>query len=433
MAPPVAPVAQNLSAAASCEPGVTGAFALLDAPLRRAVAKAGYTEPTPVQEKCLPVLLAGSDCVATAQTGTGKTAAFVLPLLQRLSRENAPAKSRRPSALVLAPTRELAAQIAESVSVYGRYLNLRHGIVFGGVSQFPQAKALQQGVHILVATPGRLLDLMNQRLVSLQDVRTLVLDEVDRMLDMGFLPAIREIEAALGATRQNVFFSATLPSAVERLVKGLAPESVRIAIAPEKAAAERIDQKVLFVGSENKAALLVSLLKNPSIKKAVVFTQMKHAANKVVKTLETAAISGTAIHGNKSQGARTRALDGFRKGRYRVLVATDVAARGLDVDGITHVINYDLPLEAETYVHRIGRTARAGASGGAISFCAAAERACLRGIERLLGAPVSQDIGHEFHCERARGSTAPLPTFGGARRKEGSARHDARRRPRRRR
>jgi len=389
-----------------------GVFATLIPELQRAVEAEGYVRPTPIQEKCILHLLDGRDLLGSAQTGTGKTAAFILPLLQRLSRNSRRPHKGTPRALILAPTRELAAQIGESIHTYGRFLRLSHTVVFGGVNQFRQVKALNRGVDVLVATPGRLLDLMEQGYIHLDEVEVFILDEVDRMLDMGFIPDIKKVLAEIPAERQTLFFSATLPPKITELARTMVHDPVQVTIAPDRPAVERIAQKVLFVGKKNKGALLVSLLNDRQIEKAIVFTQMKHAANKVVERLLGAGIQATAIHGNKSQAARTKALAGFKRGRFRILVATDVAARGLDVDDITHVINYDLPMEAETYVHRIGRTARAGANGDAISFCCAETRAYLRPIERLLGKPVPADMGHEYHCDDAFRSTAPPPKFG---------------------
>jgi len=389
-----------------------GAFATLIPELQRAVAAEGYVHPTPIQEKCIQHLLDGRDLLGSAQTGTGKTAAFVLPLLQRLSRNSRRPHKGAPRALILAPTRELAAQIGESIHTYGRFLRLSHTVIFGGVNQFRQVKALNRGVDVLVATPGRLLDLMQQGYIHLDEVEVFILDEGDRMLDMGFIPDIKRVLSEIPADRQTLFFSATLPRKMVELAHTMVRNPVHVTIAPDKPAVESIAQKVLFVGKHNKSALLVALLNDRQIEKAIVFTQMKHAANKVVEKLLAAGIQATAIHGNKSQAARTKALAGFKRGRFRVLVATDVAARGLDIDDITHVINYDLPMEAETYVHRIGRTARAGAAGDAISFCCAETRAYLRPIERLLGKPVPADMDHEFHCEEAFRSTAPPPKFG---------------------
>ncbi len=390
-----------------------GAFRALIPNLQRSVAAEGYVTPTPIQEQCIQHLLDGRDLLGTAQTGTGKTAAFVLPLLQRLAGTPRKVREGTPRALILAPTRELAAQIRESIETYGRFLRISSTVVFGGVNQCGQVKALSRGVDILAATPGRLLDLMQQGFIHLNEVEVFILDEVDRMLDMGFMPDIKRVLARIPARRQTLFFSATMPPDMEALARTMVRNPVRVSIAPEKPTVERIVQKVLFVGKKKKDALLASLLRNSRISKALVFTQMKHTANRVVKKLSNAGIQGAAIHGNKSQSARTQALDGFKQGRFRVLVATDVAARGLDVDDITDVINYDLPVEAETYVHRIGRTARAGAGGNAISFCCAEDRAYLREIERLLGNPVPREMKHAYHSDEAFRSNLPAPKRSG--------------------
>ena len=397
-----------------------GAFGALLPEIQQAVAAAGYVTPTPIQEQCIPHLLKGRDLLGCAQTGTGKTAAFALPLLQRLSVNSRRVKKGTPRALILTPTRELAAQIGESIQTYGRRLRLTHTVIFGGVSQVPQVKSLNRGVDILVATPGRLLDLMQQGFIHLNEVEVFILDEVDRMLGMGFIPDIKRVLTHIPAQRQTLFFSATMAPSMVELANTMVRNPVRVTIAPDQPTVECIEQRVLFVEKKNKIALLVSLLKDAHITKALIFTQMKHVANQVVKKLSNASIDGTAIHGNKSQAARTKALEGFKKGAFRVLVATDVAARGLDVDDITHVINYDLPVEAETYVHRIGRTARAGAHGDAISFCCAEDRSYLRDIEHLLGKPVPADREHSYHCEAACLSNQPAPknfgrTSGGGR------------------
>ena len=390
-----------------------GVFSTLIPEIQRAVAAERYITPTPIQEQCIPHLLNGRDLLGTAQTGTGKTAAFTLPLLQRLARNPRRPRKGTPRALILAPTRELAAQIEESIQTYGRFLHLNHTVIFGGVNQLHQIKALNRGVDILVATPGRLLDLVQQGFIHLNEVEVFILDEGDRMLDMGFIPDIKRVLSYIPAERQTLFFSATMAPKMEALAHTMVHNPVRVSITPDKPAVERIAQKVLFVGKRDKDALLVSLLSDPQINKALIFTQMKHAANRVMRKLYTAGIHGAAIHGNKSQFARTKALDGFKRDRFRVLVATDVAARGLDVDDITHVINYDLPVEAETYVHRIGRTARAGADGNAISFCCAEDRAYLREIERLLGKPVPAEMEHAYHCDKAFRSIQSAPkTFG---------------------
>lgn len=393
----------------SAHPPARGAFAALVPELQRAVAELGYDTPTPIQEQAIPALLEGRDLIGSAQTGTGKTAAFTLPLLQRLSRNGRRPRRGAPRALILAPTRELAAQIGESIRDYGRHLRVSHTVVFGGVSQHGQVKAMNRGVDVLVATPGRLLDLMGQGFIDLSEVEVFILDEVDRMLDMGFLPDIKRVIAQVPERRQTLFLSATLAPKMMALADSLVRNAVRVDIEPEAPAVERIEQRVLFMGQHSKPDALIALLRKPDTGRTIVFTQMKHVANRVVDALERAGIRGAAIHGNKSQAARTKALDGFRRGRFQVLVATDVAARGLDVDDITHVVNYDLPLEAETYVHRIGRTARAGAGGDAVSFCTVEDRAYLHDIERLLGQQVPADIDHAHHCEKARTSDAPAP------------------------
>ncbi len=366
------------------------------------ILKAGYHTPTPIQEQAIPPILEGRDLVGTAQTGTGKTAAFVLPMLNRL--QKAEGKGRAPRSLILAPTRELAIQIGESLDTYGHHSPHVHTVIFGGVSQFHQVKAVRKGIDVLVATPGRLLDLMSQDHISLEAVEFFVLDEMDRMLDMGFLPDIKRVLKQISKERQTLFFSATMSARIEQIASNMVKDPVRIAIAPDKPAVERIQQTVLFVDPSDKLKVLVPHLeRTPG--KAIVFLQMKYAANKVVDRLNKEGIDATAIHGNKSQAARVRALDGFREGRYQVLVATDVAARGIDVDDISLVVNFDMPVEAETYVHRIGRTARAGAEGEAISLCSPMDRAYLTAIEKLLGHEVPADLEHDLHSEEARVST----------------------------
>ncbi len=381
------------------------AFEALLPQIQRAAAEEGYHTPTPIQVAAIPHLLKGRDLLGCAQTGTGKTAAFVLPILDYLKKNDRVIARGRPRVLVLTPTRELAAQIGDSVRVYGRYLSLSHTVIFGGVGQRPQEQALSRRPAIVVATPGRLLDLMGQGFVKLNDVEIFVLDEADRMLDMGFIRDIKRVIAALPAKRQSLFFSATLQPDVVALAKTMVRDPVHVAITPEQPTIEKIVQKVLFVDRQNKDQLLVRLLKDGGMNRVIVFTQMKHAANKVCEKLQRAGITASAIHGNKSQGARTTALARFKTGEVRVLVATDIAARGIDVDGITHVINYHLPLDPETYVHRIGRTARAGAEGDAISLCNADERDALRAIERLLRKSIPVEMGHEFHSESARNAT----------------------------
>jgi len=383
-------------------PEMSGAFAQLMPPLRRAVAGEGYKIPTPIQEQAIPHLLAGKDLFGCAQTGTGKTAAFTLPILQHLTELKRRTPSRSPRVLVLAPTRELAAQIGDSVRTYGRYLALTHTVIFGGVGQAAQVSALRRGVDILVATPGRLLDLMQQGFISLDAIEVFVLDEADRMLDMGFLPDVRKVIAKLPSRRQSLFFSATMEPEVVALASTMVHDAVSVRITPDAPTVDRIGQRVLFVDKSNKDDLLSSLISEQICERVIVFTQMKHMANRVVKKLSERGINAVAIHGNKSQNARTEALTHFKQGRIKVLVATDIAARGIDVDGISHVINYDLPIEAETYVHRIGRTARAGAEGNAISFCTASERGYLSRIERFIRRTVTVDTHHAYHSESAR-------------------------------
>ncbi len=366
-------------------PAATGFDAIgLIEPILRAVRAENYTAPTPIQAQSIPHLLQGRDLLGCAQTGTGKTAAFALPMLQRLAERRVAAGPRKMRALVLTPTRELASQIDDSFRAYGKNLGLRHTVIFGGVGQNPQVQALSRGLDILVATPGRLLDLMNQGHARLDGVEIFVLDEADRMLDMGFIHDVKRIIAALPKQRQTLLFSATMPTDIARLADGILVNPAKVAVAPVSTTAERIEQWVLHVDRGNKPALLTSVLKDPSIERTLVFTRTKHGANKVVQRLAKDGIAAEAIHGNKSQSARERALQQFKTGRIRVLVATDIAARGIDIDGITHVINFDLPNVPETYVHRIGRTGRAGASGIAISFCDHEERAYLRDIERLI-------------------------------------------------
>ncbi len=367
-------------------------FSMLLPPLRRAVSEQGYKRPTPIQEQAIPQLLNGKDLIGCAQTGTGKTAAFVLPILQLLSGRKAEQR-KNPRVLILTPTRELAAQIGDSIRAYGRHLPLKHTVIFGGVGQAAQVNALRRSPEIVVATPGRLLDLMGQGHISLASIEMFVLDEADRMLDMGFLPDMRKVIARLPVQRQSLFFSATMEPEVLKLANSLVRDAVSIRINPEKPAAARIGQKVLFVDKKNKDVLLSTLLGQEDFERVIVFTQMKHMANRVVKKLSDRGIQAAAIHGNKSQSARTEALSRFKQGRIKVLVATDIAARGIDVDGISHVINYDLPLETETYVHRIGRTARAGADGSAISFCCPDERDQLKRIERFIRHSIPSEIG----------------------------------------
>jgi ATP-dependent RNA helicase RhlE len=373
----------------------------LAAPIARALKDEGYVRPTPIQAQAIPPLLEGRDLVGCAQTGTGKTAAFALPILHRLAADRRRAEPKGARVLVLTPTRELAAQVGESFRTYGRHLDLRHALVFGGVGQGPQVKSILRGVDVLVATPGRLLDLMNQGHVRLSGIEVFVLDESDRMLDMGFLPDVKRVIAKLPVKRQTLLFSATMAPEIMKLVDGMLKDPVKVAVSPPASTVEMVEERVLFVDEGNKRALLSELLKAPDMNRALVFTRTKHGANRLVKQLGQASVRANAIHGNKSQTARTAALSDFRAGRCRVLVATDIAARGIDVDGISHVVNFDLPNEPESYVHRIGRTARAGASGTAISFCSAAERLYLRDIERLLKRQVPIHEDHPYHSEHA--------------------------------
>ena len=376
-------------------------------PILRAITDEGYTTPTPIQLKSIPALLEGRDLLGVAQTGTGKTAAFTLPLLHRLAQNGEKLKSRQPRALIIAPTRELAAQINDSVRCYGQHMHLRSTVVFGGASIRPQIQALNRGVHILVATPGRLLDLMNQRHLQLGSVETFSLDEADRMLDMGFIPDVKKITAALPNKRQTLLFSATMPKSIEGLAASLLNDPVRVEVAPAATTVEKVEQHVLFVAKDKKRSLLGELLKNKDIARVLVFTRTKHGADRVVRHLQQCGVKSDAIHGNKAQNARQRALKSFRNGRIRALVATDIAARGIDVDGVTHVINFDLPNEPESYVHRIGRTARAGAGGIALSFCDHEERAYLRNIEKVIrqSVPVLED--QPFHAAEIANAPAP--------------------------
>ncbi|HKE16773.1 MAG TPA: DEAD/DEAH box helicase [Kofleriaceae bacterium] len=378
----------------------------LSEPLQRAVRELNYQSPTPIQAQAIPSILRGRDLLGCAQTGTGKTAAFALPILQGLA---ASGRLRAPRALIVSPTRELATQIADDVRAYGRHLRLSATVVFGGVSQVPQVAALARGVDILVATPGRLLDLLQQGAVNLASVTVLVLDEADRMLDMGFLPDVRRIVAALPARRQTLLFSATMPPEIAGLAARLLDDPVRVSVAPPATTAEKVRQKVYMVARDDKPALLLELLSDPALARVLVFTRTKHGADRLCRRLERGAIAAAAIHGNKSQNARQRALEDFRRGAARVLVASDIAARGLDIDDITHVVNYDIPNEPETYVHRIGRTARAGATGEALSFCGQEERGFLRAIESLVRTPIQVDREHSF-ARASSASSAPSAT-----------------------
>jgi ATP-dependent RNA helicase RhlE len=377
-------------------------FGRLDQKLQQAISEAGYEKPTPIQEKAIPHLLEGRDLIGIAQTGTGKTAAFMLPILNHLVKVRRPRHIGHPRALVLSPTRELAAQTAENVKRYAKHANLPFACVFGGVSQFGQVKEIKKGAEIVIACPGRLIDLMTQGILYLDQVESFVLDEADRMLDMGFLPDIKRIISKLPKARESLFFSATMSPAIAKLAAELVTDPIKIEISPETPTVEKINQKVMFVEKPNKDALLVHLLKtHPEWTKVIVFTKMRHGADRIVKKLIRAEIPCAAIHSDKTQNQRTRALDGFRKGAVRVLVATDIASRGIDVPDVSCVVNMELPLETESYVHRIGRTARAGESGAAISFVTGEERGQLKAVERLIKKSIPVDRDHPFHSEFA--------------------------------
>ncbi|MBD2766755.1 DEAD/DEAH box helicase [Hymenobacter sp. BT664] len=375
-------------------------------PILKALKEEGYTTPTPIQEQAIPHVIEGKDLLGVAQTGTGKTAAFTVPILQVLHR-TAQLERHAPRAircLVLTPTRELAIQINESFGAYGRHLSqIRHTVIFGGVGQNPQVAALKRGVEVLIATPGRLLDLMNQGFVDLRQIEVFVLDEADRMLDMGFINDIKRILPKLPTKRQTLFFSATMPGQIQELASTiLRPNPVRVAVTPVSSTADTVTQSVFLVENNDKPALLRHLLQDRAIKRVLVFTRTKHGADKVVKTLAANQIPAEAIHGNKSQNHRQRALSNFKAGTTRVLVATDIAARGIDVDELTHVINYEIPNEPETYVHRIGRTGRAGAFGTAFSFVEDEERAYLQDIQKLINRQIDQNDEHPFISPRIR-------------------------------
>ncbi|MES2418344.1 MAG: DEAD/DEAH box helicase [Bacteroidota bacterium] len=369
----------------------------LIAPILKALETEGYTQPTPIQEQSIPSILLKRDLLGCAQTGTGKTAAFAIPMLQLLNQPHINTKGPKPiKALILTPTRELAIQIEESFKAYGRNLPLRHLVIFGGVGQKAQTDALQRGVDILVATPGRLLDLMNQGFINLRDIEIFVLDEADRMLDMGFIHDVKKVIAKLPAKRQTLFFSATMPAEIQKLSSTILTNPVKVEVTPVSSTAEKIQQAVYYVEKQDKKNLLMHLLKDKSIETVLVFTRTKHGADKVVKDLMKINVRAEAIHGNKSQNARQRALTNFKARTTRVLVATDIAARGIDVDELAHVINYELPNIPETYVHRIGRTGRAGLSGIAYSFCDGEEKEYLDDIEKLIGLKIPVNDEHPY-------------------------------------
>ena len=366
-------------------------------PILKALKTEGYTTPTPIQEQAIPIVLAGRDLLGCAQTGTGKTAAFAIPMLQLMQQAKVAGNSVKGiKALILTPTRELAIQIDESFAAYGKHIDLKHLVIFGGVSQQPQTNALRNGVDILIATPGRLLDLVEQRFINLSQIQLFVLDEADRMLDMGFIHDVKRIITKIPAKRQTLFFSATMPAEIAKLSSSILSNPAKVEVTPVSSTAETIQQSMFFVEKENKKHLLIHLLKDKAIQSALVFTRTKHGADKVVKELSRAGIGAEAIHGNKSQNARQRALGNFKSGHTRVLVATDIAARGIDVDNLSHVINFELPNVPETYVHRIGRTGRAGASGIAFSFCDIEEKEFLRDIQKLITTSVPIVTDHPY-------------------------------------
>jgi len=395
--------------------------------LRRALHAENYLTPTPIQAQAIPHLLTGKDMLGIAQTGTGKTAAFLLPILQRLAEKRTAVAPNSARALVLAPTRELAIQIGERARAYGGRLGLRHTVVYGGVGFGPQIAALARGVDLLIATPGRLLDLVGRRRVRLDAVVHLVLDEADRMLDMGFVRDVKRIIALLPKERQSLLFSATMPQEIAHLAAELLRNPVRVEVSPPTRMAERIDQRVFMVEAAQKRSFLANLFADPALARVIVFTRTKHGANRVAEHLDSAGIGAAAIHGNKSQGARQHALAQFRAGKVRVLVATDIASRGIDVTDITHVVNFEIPNVPESYVHRIGRTARAGASGIAISLCDPSERGFLRDIERLTNCRLSGNMP-ETDAAVAGNSRAPARPAGPARRNRRWSRPQQRRR-----
>lgn len=366
-------------------------------PIRNALKVQQYTKPTPIQEQAIPVVLGRKDLLGCAQTGTGKTAAFAIPILQILHQDELYKKGPHGiKSLILTPTRELAIQIGESFAAYGKYLRLKHTVIFGGVSQKSQTDALRAGVDILIATPGRLLDLIDQRYIRLDHLKIFVLDEADRMLDMGFIHDVKKVIAKLPQKRQTLFFSATMPAEIQKLANTILVSPVKVAVTPVSSTAEAIKQSVYFVEKNDKKKLLLHLLKERSIASALVFTRTKHGADRVAKDLTRAGVHALAIHGNKSQNARQNALKAFKAGQLRVLVATDIAARGIDIDELSHVINYEIPNVPETYVHRIGRTGRAGASGVALSFCDAEEKEYLGDIQKLIGKSVPVVTDHPY-------------------------------------
>jgi len=380
-------------------------------PIRKALKQEGYTTPTPIQYEAIPVVIKGYDLLGCAQTGTGKTAAFSIPIIQKLYNQQQITRSQGIKALILTPTRELAIQIGESFEAYGRYASLRHTVIFGGVSQKAQTDALHRGIDILIATPGRLLDLINQGFISLKTLEFFVLDEADRMLDMGFIHDIKRILPLLPKKRQSLFFSATMPSEIEKLADSILHNPEKVEVTPASSTVDAIDQWVYFVEKTEKVSLLLSLLADRSLESVLVFTRTKHGADKIAKALVKSEVKAEAIHGNKSQNARQRALTNFKDGISRVLIATDIAARGIDVDQLSHVVNYDLPNVPETYVHRIGRTGRAGRSGTAFSFCDVEEVPYLKDIQKLIGKQIPVAGGNPFETSQVKEAVAQKKEF----------------------
>jgi ATP-dependent RNA helicase RhlE len=379
-------------------------------PIQKALKEEGYTHPTPIQQQSIPIVLKGTDLMGCAQTGTGKTAAFAIPILQLLHQNKKEGK-RNVRALIVTPTRELAIQIGESFDVYGKHLPLRNAVIFGGVKQHSQTNELKNGTDILIATPGRLLDLIQQGFISLKDIEIFVLDEADRMLDMGFVHDVKKLITLLSKKRQSLFFSATMPDDIIKLANSILFHPEKVEVAPISSTADTIQQKLYYVDKGNKNGLLMDILNNKDIKTALVFTRTKHGADKVVKTLRRYDVTAEAIHGNKSQNARQSALTNFKSQKTRILVATDIAARGIDVDNLQYVINYEIPNIPETYVHRIGRTGRAGAAGTAISFCDAIEKEYIRDIEKLINRSIPVVEDHNFPLEDHNPVVEPKVTF----------------------
>jgi ATP-dependent RNA helicase RhlE len=378
-------------------------------PLQLALKESGYEIPTPIQLQAIPLVLQGHDLLGIAQTGTGKTAAFSLPILQLLHERRTPREAKSPRALILTPTRELAIQIHKSMETYGRHMKQKHVVIFGGVAQGKQVRDIAQGADVLVATPGRLVDLIQHRFIKLDRVEIFVLDEADRMLDMGFIRDIKKLIPLLPKKKHSLFFSATMPPEIQKLAEAILHEPKKIEVTPESTTVEKIQQSVMYVEKKDKMNLLIHLLKSHKLNKVLVFVEMKHIANKVVEGLQQNRITAAAIHGNKSQGARQRAIEDFSNDKARVLVATDIASRGIDIDGISHVINFELPNIPESYVHRIGRTARAGSNGDAISLVTSEEKAYLQAIERSTRQKIDVDIDQPYHSESAARSVGVRP------------------------